>query len=150
MAAAVRVLVVEDNADVSGCLALLLKHFGCDVRVHDDGEAALAEAAAYMPDLLLIDLAMPRMDGLTFAKRIRQRAEFSQTLMVAVSGYGDARHRGLSIEAGFNDCLLKPVAAEQYLALVERVRASHTPAGSFELQPDAGPSLTPPTLHRMS
>src|SRR5581483_2548362 len=113
MEAPVRVLIVEDNLDSADCLALLLRHFGADVQIVCEGGAATNTAMAFRPDLLLIDLGLPTVDGLAVGKQVREIPQLSKTLMVAVTGYGDSSHRADATVAGFDQYLVKPVKSEQ-------------------------------------
>lgn len=104
----VRVLVVDDNVDAASMLAELLTSFGYETRVVADGPAALAEAARFHPDVALVDIGLPVMDGFEVATRLRAQATRSVTL-IAVTGYGQARDRQASADAGFAAHLVKPV-----------------------------------------
>lgn len=82
-----RVLVVDDCTDTATTLAMLLKHFGHEASIATGGEAALQQAPIFRPDAMFIDLAVPQIDGLNVAKRLRSTSEFAKTPLVAVSGY---------------------------------------------------------------
>jgi signal transduction histidine kinase len=103
-----RVLVVDDNADAADSLALLLRVDGHEVRVAYDGPAALQEAAAFRPEVVLLDIGLPRMDGYEVARRLRGQAELKEALLVAVTGYGQDEDRRRAEEAGFDAHLVKP------------------------------------------
>jgi len=105
-----RVLVVDDNEDAAESLAALLRLFGHDVAVAFDGERALTLAADVQPDVVLLDLGMPRMDGHEVARRMRAAPWGSTMKIVALSGFGDGTDRMRSLEAGCNDHLVKPVS----------------------------------------
>jgi CheY-like chemotaxis protein len=117
-----RVLVVDDDYDTTECMRLLLEHWGHDVHVANEGGVAVAQAPVFKPDLMLVDLAMPDVDGLQVARQVRQASELGHTSLVAVTGYADATHREQALTAGFDECLVKPLPLEQLLALLERVR----------------------------
>jgi len=104
-----RVLVADDCADAADSLALLLQLWGHDVRVVYSGAAALESAAAYRPDVLLLDLAMPGMGGCDLARQLRRRASLKESLLVAITGYADDVHRRIGLTAGFDLYLAKPV-----------------------------------------
>ena len=127
-AQALRILVVEDDADSANTLALLLRWMGHEAHVASDGAIALEIAAVLQPDVMLIDLAMPILDGCELAVKLRQRAEFADTPLVAVSGYVDAKHRQQAADAGFDDFLGKPYTADDLLNLFARVQAKLPPA----------------------
>jgi CheY-like chemotaxis protein len=102
-----RVLVVDDNEDTADSSSVLLQLWGHDVRVAYSGQAALESVATFQPDVFLLDIGMPRMNGFEMARRFRGR--FRDALLVAVTGYADATHRVLGEEAGFDLYLVKPV-----------------------------------------
>lgn len=105
-----RVLVVDDNEDAAESLAALLRIFGHEVGVAFDGEQALSLAPELMPDVVLLDLGMPRMDGHEVARRMRAAPWGASMKIVALSGFGDGADRTRSLEAGCNDHLVKPVS----------------------------------------
>lgn len=105
-----RVLVVDDNEDAAESLAALLRIFGHEVGVALDGEQALALAPELRPDLVLLDLGMPRMDGHEVARRMRAAPWGGAMKIVALSGFGDSSDRNRSLEAGCDDHLVKPVS----------------------------------------
>jgi PAS domain S-box-containing protein len=105
-----RVLVVDDNEDSADSLALLLELKGHEVRVALDGPAALATAHAFQPEVVLLDIGLPGMDGYEVARRLRaERAGEGGLLLVALTGYGQDEDRRRSREAGFDHHLVKPV-----------------------------------------
>jgi two-component system CheB/CheR fusion protein len=114
-----RVLVVDDNVDAARTLAEALAAWGHTVRVAHDASTALAEAARERPDVVLLDLGLPGMDGYEVARQLRSRPESSSVLLVALSGYGQERDRQRSREAGFKEHLVKPVELQALAALVE-------------------------------
>jgi CheY-like chemotaxis protein len=116
-----RVLVAEDNHDAADSLALLVRLWGHEVRVAYDGASALTLASAYRPDVVLLDLAMPRLDGYAVARQLRERAEFRATRLVAVTGYADEAHRARSKEEGFDEFLVKPVEPATLHALLRNI-----------------------------
>jgi CheY-like chemotaxis protein len=119
-----RVLVVDDNEDAREALRFLLDDEGHDVRTAADGPEALAVASAFRPDVVLLDIGLPGMDGYEVARRLRQIPECRSTFIAAVSGYGQPEDRIRSQAAGFDEHLLKPVSAGPLLALLkERNRA---------------------------
>ena len=100
-----RVLVVDDNDDASESLALLLEHWGHDVRIAGDGHAALAAAAEHDPDVVLLDIGLPGLDGYAVAERLRG----SGPLLIAMTGYGQFEDAERAKDAGFAEHLVKPV-----------------------------------------
>jgi len=104
-----RVLVVDDNRDGADSLAQLLQAHGHDVRTAYDGAAAVAEAARFRPQTVLLDLGMPGLDGLETARRLRAAQAAEPLLLVAVTGWGQERDRAKTRAAGFDGHLVKPV-----------------------------------------
>jgi signal transduction histidine kinase len=116
-----RILVVDDNEDAAALIALLLKLAGQEVRTANDGASAIADAAAHRPDIVLLDLAMPRLNGYETAKRIRQEPWGRDIALVALSGWGQRRDRVRTAEAGFCAHLVKPVSESQLLAVLAEI-----------------------------
>jgi PAS domain S-box-containing protein len=117
--AASRILVVEDNADAAEGLMMLIEAFGHEVRVATDGLAALDLAAEYVPDLMLVDIGLPGIDGYEVARRIRSAAELSKVPMIALTGYGKDEDRERTRAAGFVHHLVKPVDPTDLKAAVQ-------------------------------
>jgi signal transduction histidine kinase len=113
-----KVLVVDDNRDAAESLSLLLRLNGYEVRTAYDGEAALQAARDYLPDVAVLDLGLPRMDGYEVARRIRQEPALAGITLVAASGYGQEEDRRRSGEAGFDQHLIKPVEMEDLLGIL--------------------------------
>jgi CheY-like chemotaxis protein/uncharacterized protein YbcI len=105
-----RVLIVDDNRDGADALGLLLEELGNQVHVTYGGTKALEVAAAFRPDLMLIDLLMPEMDGCSLVMRFRQSADFARTKVVAITGQKSEEHKASALKAGFDAVLFKPVS----------------------------------------
>jgi signal transduction histidine kinase/CheY-like chemotaxis protein len=131
-----RVLVVDDNVDAANLLAEALRDRAHEVAVTHDGTSALAEAAARVPDLVLLDLGLPDMNGHDVARRLREELSLKSTRIVAVSGYGREQFKDRSDEAGLDDHVVKPID----LAELDRVLAAAA-AGDATV---AGRRLTEP------
>jgi signal transduction histidine kinase/CheY-like chemotaxis protein len=116
------VLIVEDNADARETLHMLLELSGHRVRSADDGPTGLSAALEHKPDVMLVDIGLPRMDGYEVARRLREAAGNSRPYMIAVTGYGTPEDRQRAIDAGFDAHVVKPVDFEA-LAGVLRKRA---------------------------
>ncbi|MBI2826310.1 MAG: PAS domain S-box protein [Planctomycetia bacterium] len=116
-----RVLVVDDNVDTARGLAVLLKNHGCMVETAHDGRTALDKAHASRPDAMLLDIGLPEIDGYRVAQSLRKEPGFSQTTLIAISGYGQEADRRRSKEAGFDDHLVKPVDLDALLAALSKV-----------------------------
>jgi signal transduction histidine kinase len=104
-----RVLAVDDNADAVESLAVLLGMQGHQVRTAHDGPDALEQAEAFRPEVVILDVGLPRMDGYEVARRLREREGMRGVLLVALTGYGREEDRRRSLEAGFDRHLVKPV-----------------------------------------
>jgi CheY-like chemotaxis protein len=100
---------VDDNKDSAESLAMLLRLLGNDVRTVHDGRQALVVAAAYQPDLVLLDIGLPGIDGYEVARRLRSEPWTGNTTLVALTGYGGEDDRRQAQAAGFAHHLLKPV-----------------------------------------
>lgn len=114
-----RVLVVDDSRDAADALAMAFELLGCEVALAYDGARALAELERFSPDLMVLDLSMPDMDGYTLARKIRARPPLAQVPMVALSGFGRDTDRERSRQAGFDSHLLKPIEFSELQRLLE-------------------------------
>jgi signal transduction histidine kinase/CheY-like chemotaxis protein len=113
-----RVLVVEDNPDAAESLQLLLELFGHRVRVVHDGPAAIAAVRAEAPDIAIVDIGLPGMDGYEVARHLREQPGLERTTLVALSGYGRDEDKQQAITAGFHLHLTKPIDADRLQALL--------------------------------
>jgi signal transduction histidine kinase len=104
-----RILIVDDNLDAAETLAMMLEILGQDTRQAHDGREALSVAADYKPDLVFMDIGLPGISGLEACERMRKDLGMSETYLVALSGYGTEEDRRRSLEAGFDDHLVKPL-----------------------------------------
>jgi PAS domain S-box-containing protein len=111
-----KVLVVEDNVDTARTLSLLLQGLGCTTHEVHDGPPVVDTAKSFQPDVILLDIGLPGLDGYQIARLIRQTPELSHVRLIAVTGYGQRQDRERSRDAGFDDHLVKPV---QFDSLVE-------------------------------
>jgi signal transduction histidine kinase/ActR/RegA family two-component response regulator len=118
--AALSVLVVDDNSDIIETMTLLLQDWGYRTLSATDGEAGLALAEAQRPDIVLMDIGMPRMDGYEMARRIRALPGGKAMTLIAVSGWGQAGDLARSREAGIDEHLLKPVDPARLREVLER------------------------------
>ena len=104
-----RVLCVDDAEDSAESLGMILELLGCEVEFCYRGAAALVLAGAFHPDVCLVDLNMPEMDGLEVARRLRAEAAGRPLLLAAVTAYGDADSRRNTAAAGFDHHFVKPL-----------------------------------------
>ena len=105
-----RILVVDDNIDAADSLAILLQALGHDTSVAYDGIEALELAEAYRPDIVFLDIGMPRMNGLEVAAALRKKPAFQRTVLIALTGWGSHEDRARSQSAGFDHHLTKPAS----------------------------------------
>jgi signal transduction histidine kinase len=105
-----RILVADDNHDAAGSLALRLELAGHEVRTAQDGLEALAIARTFLPEVVLLDLGMPAMDGYETARHLRQQAWGKDARLIALTGWGQQQDRLRTAEAGFDIHLVKPVS----------------------------------------
>lgn len=118
-----RILVVDDNQDSATSLAAMFEILDHEARVVFDGVAAVETAASFRPDVVLLDIGLPKMNGLAAARKIREQSWGQAMFLIAVTGWGDEEHRRQSAEAGFDLHLVKPVdpaALENVLARRQR------------------------------
>lgn len=121
-----KVLIADDNHDAAASLAMLLRTMGHETRTAADGEAAAAAAEAFRPDVILMDIGMPRLNGYDACRRIRATDWGRDVTIVALTGWGQADDRRRSEEAGFDRHVVKPVepgVLEGLLAEVPRSRS---------------------------
>ena len=118
-----RVLVVDDNVDAAQTLADLLLMTGHEVRMVHDGLGAVAAAVAWSPDVVLLDIGLPGLNGFEVAKRIRLEAAHPAMTLVALTGYGQAADRQRSREAGFDHHLVKPADFDEVEKILAAVAA---------------------------
>jgi PAS domain S-box-containing protein len=118
-----RVLVVDDNIDSAESMALLLRLKGHEVRLAHDGEAAVEEARSFRPDVMFLDLDLPKVDGFEVVRRLRLEPAMKETMLVAMTGYSQEEDRKRTQEAGFHLHMVKPVdfnKVEELLASFHR------------------------------
>ena len=120
--ARLRVLVVDDNDDGIQSLAMLLRLFGHVVGTAGDGLHALEVARADDPDVVFLDIGLPRMSGYEVARRLCEHRTVKRPLLIALTGYGQDEDRRKSAEAGFDLHLLKPVDPDELRIILEKVR----------------------------
>jgi CheY-like chemotaxis protein len=119
-----RILVVDDLADAALSLALLCELYGADAKAASDGREALKIAAEFRPDVVLMDISMPNMDGYEAARRLRAQAWGEKPVLIALTGWGRPADIDDARAAGFDGHLLKPVEAEALIELITRLRGS--------------------------
>jgi len=116
-----RVLIIDDHRDTADSLAVLAQLWGHEVRVCYSGGDALGASLAFRPDVVLLDIALPGLDGCTVARQLRRQEALAGVLLVAVSGYADQRRQDLAAAAGFDRYLVKPIDPEEVRTLLAAV-----------------------------
>ena len=116
---ALRILVADDNRDAADTLATLLGFMGHDVRQVHDGEAAVQESQAFDPQLVLLDIGMPKLNGYDACRRMRTDAGGAGRTFVAITGWGQPQDREKANDAGFDHHLVKPVDIDALVRLIE-------------------------------
>jgi CheY-like chemotaxis protein/uncharacterized protein YbcI len=122
---ALRVLIVDDNRDGAASLGLLVEELGHRVHVTYGGMQALDIAAVFRADLMLVDLAMPDLDGCSLVKQFRLIPAFAHTRIVAITGHADQGHKSLAIRSGFDAVVFKPVAPLEIEAVLDSVAVAN-------------------------
>jgi CheY-like chemotaxis protein len=123
-ARSLKVLVVDDNLDAAKLLAMLLLAHGHEARMAHEGGAAMQAALEYVPDVVLLDIGLPVIDGYEVAKRIRREPTLKNVMLVALTGYGQESDRQRTREAGFNHHLVKPADFANVQSILSAVAAT--------------------------
>ena len=116
-----RVLVVDDDRDNVDSLGILLQAWNCSPILAYDGVSALEKCRSLQPDVVLLDLGLPQLDGLSVARQMRALAGMESVFLIALTGFGQVTDRRLSQEAGFDLHLLKPVDPAQLRQLLAEI-----------------------------
>jgi signal transduction histidine kinase/CheY-like chemotaxis protein len=117
-AVARRILVVDDNRDSAESLAMLLEVTGSEVRMAHDGLEAVQAAEQFRPDVILLDIGLPKLHGFDAARRIREQPWGKTMVLVAITGWGQEEDRRKSMSAGFNAHMVKPVDVDELMRLL--------------------------------
>ena len=113
-----RVLVVDDNHDSAESLAMLLRLLGHEVNTAHDGPSALSSASRHRPEIVLLDIGLPGMNGYDVAKEIRASPDLNAIRLVAITGYGQEGDRRRALDAGFDEHVVKPVEVDKLTELM--------------------------------
>ena len=136
-ATALRILVVDDNRDAADMLAMFLQIDGHETHTAHDGVEAIEETTRLQPDLVLLDIGLPRLNGYEAGRRIREQHPGGRPVLVALSGWGQDEDRRRSQEAGFDAHLVKPVDEIALHKLLAVVRARKQEVTSQKTLPDS-------------
>ena len=116
------ILIIEDNADARDALRVLLELEGHAVEAVEEGQQAIELARAKDPDIALVDIGLPGMDGYQVARQLRASPRLRQPILVALTGYGQAQDRARSHEAGFDEHLVKPASVDDLRRVLSMTR----------------------------
>jgi PAS domain S-box-containing protein len=119
-----RVLIADDNRDAADSLSLLLELEGHEIRTVHDGRAAVSEAERFRPEIALLDIGMPELNGFEVARELRKQPWAQHTLLIAITGWGQEQDRRRSREAGFDHHLTKPIDPDAVSRLIKEGRKS--------------------------
>jgi CheY-like chemotaxis protein len=119
-----RVVIVEDNADAREMLQMLLAVEGHEVDIAEDGRDGLALIERLQPDIALIDIGLPLLNGYDVARSLRARCQGPPVLLVALTGYGQPEDRQRALAAGFDEHLIKPVSLDRLTQIMSRAPAA--------------------------
>ena len=123
-ARSLRVLVVEDNIDAAETLTMVLAAFGHEIRIANDGHTAVETALKFRPQVVLLDIGLPGLNGFEVAKMLRDEPGLGEVVLVAMTGYGEVAARERSQAVGFDHHLVKPVDIDQILAILADMPAA--------------------------
>jgi CheY-like chemotaxis protein len=119
-----RILVVDDLRDSTDSLVMLLKIWGHDAEASYGGASALATALLFLPQVVLLDIGMPGINGFQVAHRLHDQPGFADSVIIGITGFADQPSRALARAEGFDHYLLKPVEPEQLRQLLETISRS--------------------------
>ena len=125
-----RILVVDDLDDAAASLAMICELYGAQTRVAHDGLIALEVGAYFRPEVVLMDITMPQMDGYQAARRIRQEPWGREAILIALTGWGRASDIEAASAAGFDGHLLKPVETDALLRSIAEIRSRRGHGGT--------------------
>jgi len=118
-----RILVADDIPDAASSLAMLCEMYGAEVRLALDGVETVEVAASFRPDVILMDITMPKLDGYAAARAIRLEPWGQSMTLIALTGWGRASDLQAARDAGFDGHLLKPVEPDSLIELIGKLRA---------------------------
>jgi PAS domain S-box-containing protein len=135
-----RVLVIEDNIDGAEMVAALLAKWGCVVETAHDGRSGLERALRMKPDIALVDIGLPALDGYSIAERLKGAQETKRTFRIAMTGYGRGEDRARALDVGFHEHLVKPLDMTKLRNILTQYAEQHTDR-------DAEPRAEPHASH---
>jgi CheY-like chemotaxis protein len=130
--APLRILVVDDNVDAADSVAWLFRQQSHDVRTTHDGRSAIGLATEFRPQVVVLDLGLPQLDGYEVSRRLRTLPDTRDALIIAVSGYGQDEDRRRSSQAGFDHHFIKPVDFQTLLGVLREAEDNRSPDEELE------------------
>jgi signal transduction histidine kinase/DNA-binding response OmpR family regulator len=130
--APLRILVVDDNVDAADSVAWLFRQQAHDVRTTHDGRSAIELATEFRPQVVVLDLGLPQLDGYEVSRRLRKLPDTRDSLIIAVSGYGQDEDRRRSSQAGFDHHFIKPVDFQTLMGVLREAENNRSPDEEFE------------------
>jgi len=118
-----RILIVDDNRDAALSLAMLMELTGNETHIAHDGQEAVEAAARLRPDVILLDIGLPRLNGFEACRQIREQPWSKTIVIVALTGWGQDDDRRKSLEAGFDGHLVKPANYDELTRLLDTLRS---------------------------
>jgi CheY-like chemotaxis protein len=115
-----KILIVEDHPDVRRVLTLGLRHLGYEIVEADTGSSGIAQTVSESPDLVLVDLSLPDVNGLEIARVIKQNPRTAEIPLVALSGHSEREIAPKVLEAGMAAYLMKPIQTEELVQVIEK------------------------------
>jgi len=122
-----RILIVDDNRDAADSLAMVVRAWGYDVRIAYDGAEGLAQATSFIPDVVLLDIGLPNLDGFQFAQQARTIEALQQTRLISVSAYNDPQFLARLRASGVDEHFPKPIRLLVLKRLLEEQQAALAP-----------------------
>ena len=119
-----KILVVDDNHDSALSMSMMLSIMGHETRTAHDGETAVATAETFLPDVVLLDIGLPKLNGYEVAQRIREKSWGASMYLIAVTGWGQEEDRQRSSEVGLNVHMVKPVEPAALEKLLAQLKTS--------------------------
>ncbi len=127
MKTSLRILIVDDNQDGADSLATILNFSGHETHTAYEGGQALTAATEFRPQVVILDIGLPRMNGYEVCRRLREQPGGNTLFIIAQTGWAQEETRKLAAEAGFDHHLVKPVEIAELMALLEKVPAAPRP-----------------------
>lgn len=116
-----RIMIVEDNEALAQTTGWLVEMIGYDYRLAANGQEAIATYPEYRPDVFMIDIGLPGMNGYDLCRELKSRTDIGKAVFIAQTGWGEAEHRRMTAEAGFDHHLVKPLYLETLEAVLSEI-----------------------------